>query len=108
MNDFDADSDYRSRFFLVIANIPKGKVTTYGHVAKMAGFPRMARSVGRALKQLPKDSRLPWQRVINAQGRISFPVGSAGYQRQRAKLEAEGIEFIGDKISLAQFGWDGQ
>lgn len=98
---------YRQKFYLVISSIPVGKVLTYGQVARMAGYPRMARSVGRALKELPKGSQLPWFRVINAKGELSFPLCSASYQRQRQALEAEGVVFSGHKISLKDYLWLG-
>lgn len=99
--------EYLQRFYLVIANIPAGQVCTYGKVAEMAGYPRMARAVGRCLKQLPKDSRLPWFRVINAKGELSFPKGSDAYLRQRAHLEEEGVVFIGAKVRLKDYLWQG-
>ncbi|MFM2481513.1 MGMT family protein [Celerinatantimonas sp. YJH-8] len=99
--------DYRRCFYLVIANIPSGQVATYGQVAEMAGFPRMARAVGRALKELPSESKLPWFRVVNAKGELSFPRGSDPYQRQRTLLETEGIEFIGERIPLREYRWNG-
>lgn len=89
-----------------MANIPRGKVSTYGAVAQSAGLASAARRVGAALRGLPADTRIPWHRVINAQGRISFPVGSDAYEKQRSKLEQEGIRFsINGKVNLAQQGW---
>jgi methylated-DNA-protein-cysteine methyltransferase-like protein len=57
------------------------------------------------LRQTPASRDLPWFRVINAAGRISFPGGSDAYLRQRRKLEAEGIVFIGGRIDLKRHGW---
>ena len=88
----------------MVALIPLGRVVTYGEVAQLAGFPNQARQVGRILSQLPRDSQLPWHRVINAQGRLSFPPDSNAYQRQRDRLEAEGVEFSRGRISLQRFG----
>jgi len=97
----------RQRVWQVVAAIPCGKVASYGQIAELAELPRQARAVGKMMSQLPKDTALPWHRVINAQGRISFPVDSEGYQRQRVRLEDEGIEFIGERISLKHYRWDG-
>ncbi|CAG8999524.1 MAG: DNA base-flipping protein [Candidatus Celerinatantimonas neptuna] len=105
--NFQKKTSYLAHFYFVISSIPEGKVATYGQVAAMAGFPRMARAVGRALKNLPEGSQLPWYRVINAKGELSFPLGSKAYQRQRELLESEGVEFIGYRIPLAEFGWKG-
>ena len=89
----------------VVASIPSGCVATYGQVARLAGYPGYARQVGVVLKNLPEGSRLPWHRVLNARGMLSFPVGCEAYQRQRTLLEAEGIEFNGERLSLTRFGW---
>ena len=84
--------------------IPRGKVCTYGDVAEVAGLPRRARLVGTVLRQT-SGRGLPWYRVINAGGRISFPVGSDAYARQRHKLEAEGVVFAGGRVDLRHYGW---
>ena len=89
----------------VIGAIPVGRVCTYGRVAELAGLPRHARYVGTLLKQLPANSKIPWHRAINSQGRISFPAGSDKWQRQKQKLEAEGIVFLGERVPLKQFLW---
>ncbi|WP_119394792.1 MGMT family protein [Salinibius halmophilus] len=86
-----------------VASIPVGKVATYGSIAKLCGYPNHARYVGRALKQLPKDSTLPWHRVINSQGKISFPVDSDKYLLQKHLLEAENVIFTNQKIRLKDY-----
>lgn len=63
----------------IVASIPQGKVTSYGQVAKLCGYSGYGRYVGTVLKQLPSDTTLPWHRVINAKGEISFPIGSEAY-----------------------------
>src|SRR3954470_16437833 len=87
-----------------VRRIPRGKVCTYGNVAEVAGVPRRARLVGTVLRQT-SGRGLPWYRVINAGGRISFPTGSEAYARQRHKLEAEGIVFAGGRVDLRRYGW---
>lgn len=96
--------EYNERLFLALAQIPPGRVITYGELARRAGMPNGARLVGRILGALPEDSGLPWHRVINAQGKLSFPPGSESFQRQKNKLVAEGVEFVRDKIRLAVYG----
>lgn len=76
--------------YRVVASIPAGQLASYGQVAELAGLPGQARRVGRVLSQLPPDTRLPWFRVVNAAGKISFPKNSAGYQRQLNHLIDEG------------------
>jgi methylated-DNA-protein-cysteine methyltransferase-like protein len=89
----------------VVRQIPKGRVATYGQVALESGFPGQARLVGYALHSLPANTDVPWQRVVNAQGRISFPRGSSAQRRQRQLLTGEGVKFQGDTIDLERFGW---
>ena len=82
----------------VIRGIPRGRVSTYGAVAKAAGYPRCARHVSKVLNQVPG---LPWQRVLGSGGRISLP-GEYAFE-QRFLLEAEGVRFKGRRADLASF-----
>lgn len=93
------------RIRAAIARVPRGHVATYGGIAALAGLPRRARLVGSILRNAPASARLPWFRIINANGRISFPEGSDPYRRQRRLLEAEGVIFLRGKVDLARFGW---
>lgn len=77
------------RFCLVLSQLPEGKVCSYGYVAELASLGN-ARQTCRWLRELPKDSRLPWHRVVSAQGKLA-DFSNAVTQRQL--LEAEGIEF---------------
>jgi len=88
-----------------LANIPYGKVCTYGAIAKLSGNNGKARYIGYILKNLPEDSSIPWHRVINSHGKISFPENSKRYQQQTDRLEAEGITLVNGKISLKQYLW---
>lgn len=101
----DSRQQFNDAVLYILGQIPKGKVVTYGNIAKLAGYPSHSRHVGRVLKNLPKDSSLPWFRVINGQGRISFPEQSERYQLQKGLLESEGIVFISGKINLKQHAW---
>lgn len=89
--------------------VPAGKVTTYGAIAALAGKPMAARAVGYALRALPTDTDVPWQRVINAQGRISPRGIEAGDPLlQRVRLEREGVAFDAEgRVDLRAYGWDG-
>lgn len=90
------------RVYRVIRQVPPGKVTTYGQVSKIVGTVS-ARQVGYALAALQPWMEVPWQRVVNSQGKISLS-GSD----QRRLLEAEGIEFDDrERIDLKRFGWSG-
>ncbi|MGH9659857.1 MAG: MGMT family protein [Bryobacteraceae bacterium] len=92
---------YAKRVQAVVRKIPRGKVATYGQVAQIAGFPRTARMVARALQHAPPD--LPWFRVLGAGGRIRLP-GTSGLE-QRLRLESEGVEFSGQKIKKTRYFW---
>ena len=90
----------------VVRRIPRGRVTTYGHVAALCGKPRAARTVGWALHALPEESDVPWQRVINRRGAISISKIGLPPEFQRALLRAEGVRFRKDgTVDLARYGW---
>jgi methylated-DNA-protein-cysteine methyltransferase related protein len=93
------------KIYAAVRSIPRGRVSTYGWIAERAGIPRNARLVGYALHAAPASARLPWHRVVNAQGRISFPEGSSAHRRQRTLLETEGIDFLCGRIKLSVYGW---
>lgn len=97
-------SEY-DRYYEVVRRIPRGRVTTYGTVATLAGLEGRARRVGYAMAAV-KDDDIPWHRVINARGEISPRTGGSGHRVQRALLEAEGVPFDEqDRIDLNTFGW---
>lgn len=98
-----SDADRYQRIWDAVAGIPSGCVLNYGAVARLAGLPGRARLVGMALGRAPKKMALPWHRVVNAQGKISFPEGSRKAAEQRRRLEEEGVEFEGDRIDLDRF-----
>ena len=100
-------SDRYGRIYRVVRRIPRGRVSTYGDVARLAGMPRQPRLVGYALHAAPPGTRLPWHRVVNAQGRISLGRGVPGGDlTQRFRLEKEGVSFDANgRIPLARFRW---
>ena len=94
--------------YRLVRQVPPGKVTSYGAIARMLGQPHAARTVGWALHGLPEGSDVPWHRVINSRGRISISGRGHGADLQQALLEAEGIEF--DERGIVDwecFGWAG-
>jgi methylated-DNA-protein-cysteine methyltransferase related protein len=94
------------RIYRVVRHIPKGRVATYGVVARLAGRPGAARTVGWALSALSDDSDVPWWRVLNAAGRISLAAHDRGAVVQRALLLREGVKFApGGTVNLTMFGW---
>ena len=106
--------NFYEQVYAVVRRIPKGKVTSYGRVAQMLGAPNAARAVGYALRALkdkredPAYNNVPWQRVVNSQGRISIVNRDAGPHRQAELLRAEGVEVSEDlRIDLDVYLWEG-
>jgi methylated-DNA-protein-cysteine methyltransferase-like protein len=93
------------RIYAAVRRIPRGRVASYGEVARAAGFPNAARQVGYALHALRDSADVPWHRVVNARGEIS-PRASGFEGPQRRLLEREGVAFDArGRIDLAAFGW---
>ena len=91
----------------VIRRIPKGWVATYGQVAAMAGLPRCARLVGHILQHLDPAADIPWHRVVNAKGEVSYTLSRHGSDAfQQRLLEEEGVEFDNrNRFNLERFRW---
>jgi methylated-DNA-protein-cysteine methyltransferase related protein len=96
----------RELIWQVVASIPRGKVASYGQIARLCGYPSHSRYVGTTMKDLPKGSKLPWFRVLKSNGALAFPVASAAYKRQKELLEREKVLFKGGKVPLKQYQWD--
>jgi methylated-DNA-protein-cysteine methyltransferase related protein len=102
-NPKNPDGTHR-RIHDAVSRIPRGRVATYGQIARVAKLPGQARLVGYALHALPRGSTVPWQRVVNAQGAIS--VGGESGVRQRQLLEKEGVCFDArGRVSLSKYQW---
>ncbi|WP_226581734.1 MGMT family protein [Halobacillus litoralis] len=86
----------------IIQRIPSGHIMTYGQIAKCAGNPRAARQVARILHSMSEKHQLPWHRVVNAKGNISFQDANRR-KEQRTLLEQEGIAVINGRISLEEY-----
>ena len=101
----------------IVCQIPFGKVSSYGQIASMMppaeiGADQMKRLaprwVGTALRKTPRGKAIPWHRVINSQGKISFPAGSATAKEQRRRLEMEDVHFDDkNKVDFEKVGWQG-
>jgi len=79
------------RIWDIVAMIPRGRVSTYGHVARAAGLARGARQAGYALRVAPPGMHLPWHRVVGAGGRIVFPRASPQHREQSRRLRGERV-----------------
>lgn len=90
----------------LIRSIPKGKVASYGQIAKLAGKPQGSRGVAWILHSLSEARALPWHRVLNSQGKISFPEGSALHAKQKRLLKKEGVVFSSSgQLDLELYQW---
>ena len=99
------------RIYAVIKRIPKGRVATYGQVARLAGLANHARQVGYALSALPErlDRQIAWHRVVNANGEISARSEPHFEMIQRRRLEKEGVRFDANRrIPMGRFQWKGR
>ena len=94
------------RIYAQVRRIPRGRVATYGQIARLAGLGGQARQVGYALSAMSDDNDAPWHRVVNAKGEISLRSESGGEIRQRRLLEREKVVFDAKgRISLRRFQW---
>lgn len=100
-------TDFTKKVLSLVKKIPKGKVATYGQIAALAGKSHAARGVGWILNSCAKPYKLPWQRVINSKGKISFHKATSEYRNQKRFLKKEKIEFeTDDSINLDVYGWN--
>lgn len=95
------------RIYEVVRQIPYGKVATYGQVAELAGLFGKPRVVGYALYRVVPEQEIPWHRVINAKGEVSYSSLRDGADHlQKALLEAEGIVFDAkNKVDFKKYRW---
>ena len=109
-----AQRNFYEQVYDVVRRIPAGKVTSYGRIAQMLGRPNAARAVGYALSSLKdredddEEEAVPWQRVVNSQGRITIRNREHSARDQADLLRAEGVE-VDEKlqIDLDRYLWEG-
>ena len=82
-----------------VCTIPRGRVSTYGGVARAAGLPGRARQAGLALRTADEGLNLPWHRVVGAGGRIVFPRSSRAHREQTRRLRAEGVSVVDGRVA---------
>lgn len=99
-------TDFSEKVLKAVKSIPQGKVATYSQIARIAGKEHGSRGVAWILHSSSRKHKLPWWRVINARGEISFPKLTSYYVRQKNLLKKEGVEFsFTDKINMTKFQW---
>jgi methylated-DNA-protein-cysteine methyltransferase-like protein len=89
----------------LVRRVPRGRVVTYGQLARLLGAPRAARRVGQAMRRCPAS--LPWHRVVNAAGGISARTPADGMLTQRLLLQAEAVRFVRGRVDLDRHRWRG-
>ena len=89
----------------MVCRVPIGHVATYGQIADMVGLPGRARLVGKALGAAFVSARVPWWRVIRADGRIAFGADTASGQRQSSLLLQEGVVVVQMRVALRDYQW---
>ena len=100
------DNKLFARIYEVVNQVPPGKAASYGQIAQIVGAGCDARMVGYAMAGTPEGSGIPWQRIVNREGKISLP--GKGGEIQRMRLEAEGVTFDArGRIDMKRFGWQG-
>lgn len=104
----DSRTEFSKNVIALIQSVPKGKVATYGLIARLAGNPRGARRVGWLLHSSTQKYDLPWQRIIKSDGSLSFPVQSPHFIMQKNELEAEGVVIKNGRVNLKIFLWRGE
>lgn len=111
-------TEFNETVWHIVKQVPFGKVSTYGQIASMIPAHRDSIDeehrklapywVGQAMNRAREIDAIPWQRIINGQGKIAMPTGSQGATEQRQRLLTEGLEFDAqERIDLGTFGWSG-
>lgn len=100
-------TSFTKRVQAVVAKIPKGKVATYGQVAKVAGKPGAARAVGTVMRNNKDTKAVPCHRVVGASGALTGYAYGSGISTKKKMLQKEGVKFKGEKVDLAVSGWKG-
>lgn len=95
------DSPSIQAIWQVVARVPRGRVATYGDVARAAGLPGRARLAGRALREVPAGMHLPWHRILGAGGRIVFPMQSRQHREQARLLRSDGVSVRSGRVPSA-------
>ncbi len=99
-----SEISFREKIYSLAKKIPKGKVATYGQLAKLAGSPRASRAVGMCMKQNPDNKTIPCHRVVSSSGKLTgYAFGGVNVKKEL--LEKEGVKFIGDKVHLSVSKW---
>jgi O-6-methylguanine DNA methyltransferase len=97
---------FTEQVYQLTRSIPKGKVVTYGQLAKMAGSPRAARAIGMCMRNNPDAPNTPCHRVVASDGSLTGYSAGNGVSTKKEMLLKEGVKFRGDKVDLRQSQWN--
>jgi O-6-methylguanine DNA methyltransferase len=98
-------SSFREKVYALAEQIPRGKVMTYGQLAKLAGSPGAARAVGMCMRENKNPAVIPCHRVVASDGKLTGYAFGDGIATKKKKLEEEGVFFVGDKVDLKKSLW---
>lgn len=98
-------AEIENKIKAVIIAIPEGYVASYGQVASLAGIPRGHRVVARFLREYTGKEKLPWFRILRADGYLGMAPGSAGFLTQSSHLKEEGILLRGNRVDMKKHQW---
>lgn len=96
---------FRDKVYQITKKIPKGKVATYGQIARSAGNPKAARAVGMFMKKNPYAPSVPCHRVVGYNGGLTGYSGGKGISTKKSMLISEGVLFIKNKVDLSRCQW---
>lgn len=94
----------KGKVYSYLLTIPRGKVVTYGQIAEYLGNRNLSRVVGNILHNNPSEEKYPCYKVVNSKGQLSSYFAFGGIEKQKEKLEAEGIEVFNYKVDLKKYG----
>lgn len=95
------DESFKDRVYAILRTVPRGKVVTYGQLARLAGKPRAARAVGMLMAKNPDAPATPCHRVVASDGNLHGYSGEGGVNGKMKMLIAEGVKFRGEKVDLS-------
>ena len=98
--------NFNQRVYAVLKEVPRGKVTTYGDIARLIGAPRCARQVGWALHANPEPIANPCHRVVFKDGSVCTGFAFGGPEIQIQLLQEEGVEVVDGKIDMKKYRWE--
>lgn len=93
----------KEKVYKYLTNIPKGKVVTYGQIAEYLGNKKLARVVGNILHNNPDEDKYPCYKVVDGKGNLSKQFAFGGIEKQKEKLEKDGIVVINYKVDLDKY-----